>query len=100
MIAVRRRRWLLGAAAGAAALVLGGVALAQVSGGAYNLSWNDILGGGTSANGSFSLQGGIGQPVAGSASQAQFALNAGFLPGLAGGKYRGVLPQVSKDGTY
>lgn len=100
MITPRRRRWLLGAAAGVAALAVGSVAVAQVSGGAYDLSWNDILGGGTSANGSFSVQGGIGQPVAGRSSQGQFTLDTGFIAGLGAGKFKGVLPNVSKDGVY
>ena len=100
MIAIRRRRWLLGTAAGVVALLMGGVAFAQVSGGAYNLSWNAVLAGGASSNGSFRVQAGIGQSVAGRSTQGQYALDAGFVAGLSGGKYKGILPQLSKDGTY
>lgn len=53
-------------------------ALAQ-SGGAYDLTWNTLDGGGgTSQGGVYSLRGTIGQPDAGSASGVAYSLDSGF----------------------
>jgi hypothetical protein len=52
--------------------------LAQ-SGGAYDLSWNTIDGGGgTSTGGAYALSGTIGQPDAGAMSGGNYSLSGGF----------------------
>ena len=55
------------------------------TGGQYELSWSTIDGGGgTSAGGSYTLTGTIGQPNADSASGGIYELHGGFWPGVSG----------------
>lgn len=65
-----------------ASILAGFTAIARAqSGGAFDLSWSTIDGGGgTSAGGQFSLSGTIGQPDAGAAALTggQFSLTGGF----------------------
>ncbi len=63
-------------------LPLAGVALAQ---GGYDLSWwtVDSGGGRSSADGSYTLIGTLGQPDAGGMSGGNFTLYGGFWPGGA-----------------
>lgn len=101
MIGSVGRGWLLGVTLGAAAAAgLIATALAQVSGGVFNLSWNAIAPGGASANSPYAEQGVIAQPLAGTSSQGQFTLASGFLGGSSGDKYRRILPGISDDGSY
>ncbi len=59
-------------------LMAGGVTLAQ-SGGAYDLSWHTIEGGGGQATGGgYTLTGTIGQPDAASLSGGGYSLSGGF----------------------
>jgi hypothetical protein len=83
------------------AAVGGAVALAQ-SGGAFDLTWYTVDGGGqagsASTGGSFSLSGTIGQPDAGPPlSGGAFGLGGAFWPGGANPLYRVYLPIVVRD---
>jgi hypothetical protein len=100
MIAAFRRRWWLAAAAGCAAVALTATAIAQVSGGAYDLSWSALSPGGSSANASYTEQGVIGQALTGHSSQGQYAVDSGFLGAAANVKYKRVMPNLSNDGLY
>ena len=97
--AIRRRSW-LAAVAGVTAIALTATAVAQVSGGAYNLSWNALIPGGSSANAPYTEQGVIGQALAGRSSQGQYVIDSGFLGGAASGKYKRTVPNLSNDGLY
>ena len=100
MIAAIRRRWGMAAAAGVAAIALTATAVAQVSGGAFNLSWSALSPGGSSANAPYTEQGVIGQALAGRSSQGQYAVDSGFLGAAANGKYKRIMPGLSNDGLY
>jgi hypothetical protein len=64
-----------------AALLLASAAIGWTQGGgAYDLSWSSIDGGGTtSTGGSYELLGVIGQPDAGELAGGAFELTGGFL---------------------
>ena len=89
------------AAGGAvAALGLAAAAVAQSSGGIYDLSFSGINGGGgNSTGGSYALLGSIGQPIAGNASQGTYTLNGGFLGGGGPSKVLRFMPSLSRDGV-
>ena len=100
MIARLRHHWLVAGLAAVMAIGVASVATAQVSGGAFNLSWNALLPGGSSANAPYAEQGVIGQAVVGRSSQGQYGVSSGFL-GVAGDvKYKRVVPNLSGDGLY
>jgi hypothetical protein len=68
-------------AAALLALTLSPAALAQ-SGGNYNMAWFTIGGGGgRGAGGSYSLEGTVGQSVAGAAGAGPYTLTGGFWAG-------------------
>jgi len=79
---------------GAAALLLGGAALAQEG---YDLSWWTIDGGGQtfSTGDGYSLGGAIGQPDAGLLTGPGYRLEGGFWNGAAG-RYKVYLPVVMR----
>jgi hypothetical protein len=94
----KRRRAALAALAGMAALGGAAIAMAQSSGGIYDLSFSGISGGGgNSTGGSYALLGSIGQPLAGNASQGTYTLNGGFLGGGSSKVVR-FMPSLSRDG--
>jgi hypothetical protein len=71
-------------AASAAVMGAAAPALAQ-AGGAFDLTWNTLDGGGgASISGSFKLQGTIGQPDAGVMSSGAYRLIGGFWGGAGG----------------
>ncbi len=83
------RRSLAVGVAAIAALALSVTVWAQTAG-ELTLPWFSLDGGGgTSANGDFTLDGTIGQPDAGRLTRGDFAVEGGFIPGVA------VLPVVA-----
>lgn len=77
------------------ALLIGGVARAQVGGG-YDLTWSTIDGGGgSSSGGAYTLDGTIGQADAGSLSGGGYTLSGGFWAGMTL-NYNICLPLVLK----
>ena len=61
-----------------AMLVLTSAVLAQ-SGGTFNLTWNSINGGGGRVtSSSYTMEGSIGQPYAGTLTSGSYSLTAGF----------------------
>ena len=92
----RRRRAVLLGAGGLASLALGAAALAQTSGGAYDLSWRTLSGGGKSTGGNYTVHAAIGQPLAGTSSGASYSVSSGFLGGGAE-KYKRFLPVLARD---
>ncbi len=94
-----RRQTVLAAVAGLVALAGTAIALAQSSGGIYDLSFSGITGGGgDSSGGSYALTGSIGQPLAGNSSQGTYALSGGLLGG-GSSKVLRFLPSLSSDGV-
>lgn len=83
---------------GLGALALAAAAFAQTSGGAYELSWRALAGGGKSTGGAYSEQGAIGQALAKTSSGGNYSVSSGFLGG-GSEKYKRVLPHLSKDGS-
>ena len=83
-------------AGSAAGLFLSAVALAQTSGGTYDLSWRALSGGGKSAGGNYTEQGAIGQALTKSASGGSYSINGGFFGG-GQDKYKRYLPLAAKD---
>jgi hypothetical protein len=77
-------------------LALGAVALAQTSGGIYDLSWRTLNGGGTATGGNYTVQAAIGQPLAGTSSGASFSVSSGYFGGGAE-KYKRFLPVLARD---
>jgi hypothetical protein len=60
-----------------------GLAVGEVQGQSYAIDWYAIDGGGgTSAGGSYTLSGTIGQPATGTSAGGDFSLTGGFWPGL------------------
>ena len=116
MMANRTMAVVAGAAAG---LFLSGFALAQTSGGVYDLSWRTLSGGGKSSGGSYAEQGAIGQALTKSSSRRELfdkqrvlrrrtgqvqALPAAHRQGLSArctavGERRG-RPSEKKDGLF
>ena len=94
----RGRRMVAIVSGGVGALTLGAAALAQTSGGAYDLSWRALAGGGKSTGGQYSEHGAIGQAVAGTSAGGAYTVSSGFLGG-GSEKYKRVLPHLSKDGS-
>ena len=95
---IRRRKSLALLSGGLGALVLGATALAQTSGGAYELSWRALAGGGKSTGAAYSEQGAIGQALAKTSTGGNYTVSSGFLGG-GSEKYKRVLPHLSKDGS-
>ena len=79
-----------------AGLFLGAVALAQTSGGVYELSWRTWAGGGKSTGGSYTEQGAIGQPLARSSTGGSYTINRGFFGG-GQEKFKRYIPQAARD---
>jgi len=77
-------------------LVLGAAALAQTSGGVYDLSWRALAGGKTSTGGGYVEQGAIGQTLTKTSSGGSYTVNSGFFGGGVE-KYKRFLPVLSKD---
>ena len=114
---LRRIRW-PGLLLGASALVAVTTVWAQ-TGGSYDASFTALTGGGqTVSGGSYVLQTGVGQPMAGTSSGGSYSLDAGVLAGGVGaagpggsptaspspsattGPFKRFGPQVAKDGVY
>ncbi len=65
------------------AILIGAAWAIDAASGPYLLSWWTADGGGdTSTGGSYTLQGTLGQPDAGTMSQGQVVLTGGFWPGV------------------
>ena len=94
----RRTRTFAIIGGGLGSLVLGAAALAQSSGGMYELSWRTLSGGGSSSGGGYVEQGAIGQALAKTSTGGSYTVSSGFLGGGAE-KYKRVLPQLAKDGS-
>jgi len=94
----RRKRWIAAAAGGVASLLVGAAALAQSSGGQYDLSWRALHGGGTSTGGNYTEQGVIGQGMARSSTGGGYTVDSGFLGGGAI-KFKRYVPLLSRDGS-
>jgi hypothetical protein len=89
--------WLLLLLMGAAGLGLGYV---SAQGGAYDLHWYSVDGGGAkSTNNSYAVNGSIGQPDAGNLSNGAYALQGGFweAPGASANYYHLYLPLAVKE---
>ena len=95
---IRGKKGLAVGASGLGALALAAAAFAQSSGGAYELSWRALAGGGKSTGGAYVEQGAIGQALAKTSSGGSYSVSSGFLGGGAE-KYKRVLPHLSKDGS-
>lgn len=69
------------------------------TGNGYDLSWNTIdNGGSTSSNGSYTLDGTIGQPDAGAPiSNGGYTLTGGFWAGVSIGQHHIYLPVVLRS---
>ena len=94
----RQRKTVLGLCAGGlGAVAVVAAVVAQTSGGAYDLSWRSMNGGGKSTGGNYSEQGVIGQALAKSSTGGSYTISSGFLGGGAE-KYKRYLPVLSKDG--
>ena len=83
-------------AAALGGLLLGAAALAQTSGGIYDLSWRALAGGGKSTGGNYVAQGAIGQSMTKTSTGGNYTVSSGFLGG-GSDKYRRFLPVLSKD---
>ena len=70
---MRGRRLAAIGASGLGALAVAAAALAQTSGGAYELSWRAFAGGGKSTGGAYSEQGAIGQALAKTSSGGSYS---------------------------
>ena len=92
----RRSRVLAFGAGGLASLALGAAALAQTSGGVYDLSWRALAGGGKSTGGAYAEQGAIGQALTRTSTGGSYSVNSGFFGGGVD-KYKRFLPVLSKD---
>ncbi|MEO6044621.1 MAG: hypothetical protein ABIQ47_11965 [Tepidiformaceae bacterium] len=116
---LRRIRW-PGLLLGASALVAVTTVWAQ-TGGSYDASFTALTGGGqTVSGGSYVLQTGVGQPIAGTSGGGSYSLDIGVLAGGSGaagpggsptaspspspsatvGPFKRFGPQVAKDGVY
>ena len=85
MILVVATALLLLVLSGAEGLVVGTATAQAQSGGGYDLDWWTVDGGGatSSAGGSYSLSGTIGQPDAGTSTGGTYTLSGGFWTGGA-----------------
>ena len=92
----RRRRLAAIGAGGLASLALGAAALAQTSGGAYDLSWRTLSGGGKSTGGNYAEQGAIGQSLTRTSTGGTYTVNSGFFGGGVD-KYKRFMPVLAKD---
>lgn len=96
--ATRHRRLLAAGMAAVLPLAFAAVVVAQVSGGAYELRFRALLGGGKSAGGSYEVQGVAGQPFVGSSTGGAYSVAGGLI--VAGAeKYQRYTPLLAKDGT-
>jgi hypothetical protein len=70
--------------------------IAAQSGGGYDLTWNVLAGGGATSlgGGAYTLSGTLGQPAAGTQSQAPYNLLGGFWIDFFG--YRLYLPMIMR----
>lgn len=92
----RRRRFAILGGGAAASLVLGAAALAQTSGGMYDLHWRTLTGGGPASGGNYGVQAAIGQPLAGTSSGGTYSVSSGFFGGGIE-KYKRFLPVLARD---
>lgn len=91
-----RKRSLAMGASGLAALALGAAALAQTSGGMYDLSWRALAGGGSSTGADYTEHSAIGQALANTSAGGSYSVSSGFLGGGAE-KYKRYLPVLARD---
>lgn len=96
-----RRRAVIAAGSGVAALAIAAAAVAQSASG-WEVSLPNFGGGGTSTGTgggvTYTVQGAIGQPFTGTVSKDQFAISTGIFGGALE-KILRYLPFVAKDGT-
>lgn len=85
-------------AGGLGAFAFVAAVVAQTSGGAYDLSWRALNGGGKSTGGAYGEQGIIGQALAKTSSGGSYTISSGYLGGGAE-KFRRYLPVLAKDGA-
>lgn len=85
--------------AGGMALLAAGVAVAQTSGGAFDLSWHALRGGGTSSQSPYAVSGVAGQTITGHSANGTFVVDSGFFAGGGKEKYKRSLPNLAKDGV-
>jgi len=85
--------------AGGLALLVAGVAVAQTSGGTFDLSWHSLRGGGTSSQSPYVVSGVAGQVVTGHSANGSFGVDSGFFAGGGKEKYKRSLPNLAKDGV-
>ena len=90
-------RPLLLAAAGSAALAVAAAALAQSASG-WTITQFAYGGGGTSTQAPYSVQGVIGQPIAGSSTGGTYTVQSGFLAGFLE-KFTITAVMLAKDGS-
>ncbi len=90
-------RPLLLAAAGSAALAVAAAALAQSASG-WTITQFAYGGGGTSTQAPYSVQGVIGQPIAGSSTGGTYTVQSGFLAGFLE-KFKITAVMLAKDGS-
>ena len=90
-------RPLLVAAAGTAALAVAAAALAQSASG-WTITQFAYGGGGTSTQAPYSVQGVIGQPIAGSSTGGTYTVQSGFLAGFLE-KFKITAVMLAKDGS-
>ncbi|MCZ2110402.1 MAG: hypothetical protein LC118_12675 [Dehalococcoidia bacterium] len=85
--------------AGGLALLAAGAAIAQTSGGTFDLSWHALRGGGTSSQSPYVLSGVAGQAVTGHSANGTFVVDSGFFAGGGKETYKRSLPNLAKDGV-
>jgi hypothetical protein len=92
----RRRKAAIVILSGVGGLFLGAAALAQTSGGVYDLSWRTLSGGGSSSGGGYVQQSAIGQAMTKTSTGGSYTISSGFF-GAGQDKYKRFLPVLSKD---
>lgn len=95
----RARRLIAGSGALVAAGAVFTMVVAQTSGGAFDLSFRSINGGGgLSAGTPYALEGSIGQPLVGKSTGTPYTVESGYFGG-AGEKIKRYIVQIARDGT-
>ncbi|MCC6388016.1 MAG: hypothetical protein IT302_11615 [Dehalococcoidia bacterium] len=90
-------RTLVMAAAGTAALAIAAAALAQSASG-WTITQFAYGGGGTSTQAPYTVQGVIGQPLAGNATGGTYTVQSGFFAGFLE-KFKITAVMLAKDGS-